>query len=154
MNWIITWICCFSLHFISSWIEFWFVNKEPVEISRYSFRVPVLLWSLRFLVRVFTFLSLNLWFSYFSTFLSSWSICNYRLISLLYSLTIYWLFNILWEIFRFFEASSARLAFFKIFVYCVRSGYLLVGLSVHSSKISTPINRESQHQWKTNIWKY
>ena len=33
-----------------------------------------LLWSLQFLVRVFTFLSLNLWFSYFGTFLSTWSI--------------------------------------------------------------------------------
>ena len=30
-------------------------------------------WSLQFLVRVFTFLSLILWFSYFSTFLSTWS---------------------------------------------------------------------------------
>ena len=29
---------------------------------------------LQFLVRVFTFLSLNLWFSYFGTFLSTWSI--------------------------------------------------------------------------------
>ena len=35
--------------------------------------VPVLLWSLQFLVRVFTFPSLNLWFSYFGAFLSSWS---------------------------------------------------------------------------------
>ena len=34
--------------------------------------VSVLLWSLQFLVRVFTFLSLNLWFSYFGTFLSTW----------------------------------------------------------------------------------
>ena len=30
-------------------------------------------WSLQFLVRVFTFLSLILWFSYFGTFLSMWS---------------------------------------------------------------------------------
>ena len=29
-------------------------------------------WSLQFLVRVFTFLCLNLWFSYFGTFLSTW----------------------------------------------------------------------------------
>ena len=32
-----------------------------------------LLWSLQFLVRVFTFLSLYLWFSYFGTFPSTWS---------------------------------------------------------------------------------
>ena len=38
------------------------------------FCVPIPLWSLQFLVRVFTFLSLNLWFSYFGTFLSTWSI--------------------------------------------------------------------------------
>ena len=49
----------------------------PVKISRYSFhcfRVPVLQWSLQFLVRVFTFLSLILWYSYFGTFLSTWFI--------------------------------------------------------------------------------
>ena len=39
--------------------------------------MAVLLWSLQFLVRVFTFLSLNLWFSYFGTFLSTWSILIY-----------------------------------------------------------------------------
>ena len=46
----------------------------PVEISRYSFCVFIPLWSLQFLVRVFTFLSLILWFSYFGTFLSTWSL--------------------------------------------------------------------------------
>ena len=34
--------------------------------------VPVLLWSLQFLERVFTFLSLNLWFSYFGILFSTW----------------------------------------------------------------------------------
>ena len=41
----------------------------PVEISWYSFRVPVLQWSLQFQVRVFTFLSLILQYSYFGNFL-------------------------------------------------------------------------------------
>ena len=40
------------------------------------FHVPVLQWSLQFLVRVFTFLSLILCYSYFGTFLSSWFIIN------------------------------------------------------------------------------
>ena len=38
------------------------------------FCVPVLWWSLQFLVKVFTFLSLILCYSYFGTFLSTWSI--------------------------------------------------------------------------------
>ena len=67
--------------------SFWTHNKDftlfwlkktvvPVKISQYSFRVfvcvcPSVISSI--LVRVFTFLSLNLWFSYFGTFLSTWS---------------------------------------------------------------------------------
>ena len=48
----------------------------PVEISRYSFRVFVC--ACPFVIssipgKSFTFLSLNLWFSYFGTFLSTWS---------------------------------------------------------------------------------
>ena len=38
------------------------------------FCMPILRWSLQFLVRVFTFLSLILWYSYFGTFLSTWSV--------------------------------------------------------------------------------
>ena len=53
---------------------FWLIKTAvPVKISRYSFRLPILQWSLQFLVGVFTFLSLILWYSYFSTFLSTWS---------------------------------------------------------------------------------
>ena len=42
-------------------------------LIQFPFCVPVLQWSLQFLVRVFTFLSLILWYSYFGTFLSMWS---------------------------------------------------------------------------------
>jgi hypothetical protein len=45
-----------------------------IEIFWLSFRVPVLWWSLQFLVRVFTFLSLILCYSYFGTFHSMFSI--------------------------------------------------------------------------------
>ena len=56
---------------------FWLMNTAvPVEISRYSFCVPILQWSLQFLVGVFTFLSLILWYSYLGTFLSTWSLIN------------------------------------------------------------------------------
>ena len=44
--------------------------------------VPVLRWSLQFLVRALTFLSLNLWFSYFGTFLSTWSLSLFNNICL------------------------------------------------------------------------
>ena len=38
---------------------FWLIKMAvPVKIFQYSFRVPVLQWSLQFLVRVFTFLSM------------------------------------------------------------------------------------------------
>ena len=50
----------------------------PVEKSRYRFCVFVcacpFVICFQFLIRVFTFLSLNLWFSYFGTFLSTWSV--------------------------------------------------------------------------------
>ena len=60
-------------------------GRLPIEEdSRASWNISIqfpcvcvclsLLWSLQFLVRVFTFLSLNLWFLYFGTFLSTWSV--------------------------------------------------------------------------------
>ena len=45
-------------------------NFDTVSVC---FRVPVLQWSLQFLVGVFTFLSLILCCSYFGTFLSTWN---------------------------------------------------------------------------------
>ena len=55
---------------------FWLIKTAlPVKISRYSFRVPILQWSLHFLVRVFTFLSLILLIAimlYFSDIPNRW----------------------------------------------------------------------------------
>ena len=48
-------------------------RDKAIKIFQLSFRVSVLLWSLQFLVRVFTFLSLILYYSYFGTFLSTCS---------------------------------------------------------------------------------
>ena len=44
-----------------------------IKIFQFSSHVPILRWSLQFLVRVFSFLSLILCYSYFGTFLSTWS---------------------------------------------------------------------------------
>ena len=53
--------------------------------------VPVILWSLQFLVRVFTFLSLNLWFTYFGTFLSTWPVLEWnKCRGALHSEMFYW----------------------------------------------------------------
>ena len=64
-------LSCVHKHLLSSDWE-----RRPC-LSKYLNTVYVCLcvlrWSLQFLVRVFTFLSLNLWFSYFGTFLSMWS---------------------------------------------------------------------------------
>ena len=55
------------------------IEKDGRASRNISFQFPYvcvclsLLWSLQFLLRVFTFPFLNLWFSYFSTFLSTWS---------------------------------------------------------------------------------
>ena len=51
----------------------------PVEISRYSFCVPITQWSLQYLLRVFTFLSLILCYSHFGTFLCTWSALSFVL---------------------------------------------------------------------------
>ena len=56
-------------------------ERQPCPL-KYSvcFCVSVLQWSLQFLVRVFTFLSLILYYSYFGTFISTWSIFSLNLI--------------------------------------------------------------------------
>ena len=60
-----------------------------IKIFRVCFRVPVLQWSLQFLIRVFTLLSLILWYSYFGTFLSTWSIYIYIYSYMHYKVHIY-----------------------------------------------------------------
>ena len=71
----------------------------PVKIFRLSFCVffvPVLQWSLQYLIRVFTFLSLILCYSYFGTFPSTWSTLNinhsrghFPILLVMYCRTIY-----------------------------------------------------------------
>ena len=65
-----------------------YFDWQAVFLNRKSFHVPIVLWSLQFLVRVFTFLSLNLWFSYFGTFLSTWSISEFMYVYICYHNTL------------------------------------------------------------------
>ena len=65
-----------------------------VEIFWLSFRVSFLRRSLQFLVRVFTFLSLILCYSYFSTFLSTWSITFHLWMNIKNLLTYFLTFNL------------------------------------------------------------
>ena len=64
-------IPCFLSRWFLRWCTFYLSSWLYQKIS---FCVSIPRGSLQFLVRVFTFLSLSLWYSYFGTFLSTWSI--------------------------------------------------------------------------------
>ena len=66
-------LSCAHIHLLfSDWERLPCPSKYLAQVSM-CLHVPVLLWILQFLVRVFTFLSLILCYSYFSTLLSTWS---------------------------------------------------------------------------------
>ena len=43
LDWIITWISCFKSTFIFSWIEFWFVNKEPKYLKVFTIIIIIII---------------------------------------------------------------------------------------------------------------
>ena len=78
-------LSCVHKHLLSSdWKRRPCLSKYLDTVS-VCFRVPILQWSLEFLVRVFTFFSLILWYSFFGTFLSMWSIYVFGLVYPIFS---------------------------------------------------------------------
>ena len=74
-------LSCVHVHLFSSDWERWPCPSKYFDLVSVCLRVPVLLWSFQFLLRVFSFLSLISCYSYLGTFLSTWCIWHKFLVN-------------------------------------------------------------------------